>query len=208
MRSLPCWSVPVAIPLIHDRFSPHRSFDTTARGRIIRSLHGPRSRTSLLVSRFSTEWRLCCRCVYTFTAAYGISYGPIGWVLPSEVFPLSIRSRGVAVSTASNWVNNCPMRFCAMDVRCFADPSCQSSSVWSRRESWRCRHRTCVLDRDDRRRLNDGSGQRLRCSRRRALLDTGGRPRWCLRRQGCRWRKPTGCSGRMRRERSWWSDDR
>ncbi|TFY61333.1 hypothetical protein EVJ58_g4585 [Rhodofomes roseus] len=46
-------------------------------------------------------------CVYIFTAAYGMSYGPIGWVLPSEVFPLSVRSKGVSLSTASNWFNNC-----------------------------------------------------------------------------------------------------
>ncbi|KAG6853736.1 hypothetical protein C0991_001870 [Blastosporella zonata] len=44
--------------------------------------------------------------IYTFTAAYGVSFGPIGWVLPSEVFPLSMRSKGVALSTASNWFNN------------------------------------------------------------------------------------------------------
>jgi hypothetical protein len=43
------------------------------------------------------------RCVYLFTASYGVSYGPIGWVLPSEVFPQSVRSKGVALSTASNW---------------------------------------------------------------------------------------------------------
>lgn len=47
------------------------------------------------------------RGIYTFTAAYGVSFGPIGWVLPSEVFPLSMRSKGVALSTASNWLNNC-----------------------------------------------------------------------------------------------------
>lgn len=45
--------------------------------------------------------------VYIFTAAYGASFGPVGWVLPSEIFPLSVRSKGVAVSTASNWFNNC-----------------------------------------------------------------------------------------------------
>ncbi|PPR04388.1 hypothetical protein CVT24_013217 [Panaeolus cyanescens] len=44
--------------------------------------------------------------IYVFTFAYGMSFGPIGWVLPSEVFPLSMRSRGVALSTASNWANN------------------------------------------------------------------------------------------------------
>ena len=42
-----------------------------------------------------------------FTAAYGVSIGPIAWILPSEVFPLSMRSKGVALSTASNWLNNC-----------------------------------------------------------------------------------------------------
>jgi hypothetical protein len=35
-----------------------------------------------------------------------MSFGPIGWVLPSEVFPLSMRSKGVSLSTASNWINN------------------------------------------------------------------------------------------------------
>ena len=35
-----------------------------------------------------------------------MSYGPIGWILPSEVFPLSMRSKGVSLSTASNWLNN------------------------------------------------------------------------------------------------------
>ncbi|OAX37789.1 general substrate transporter [Rhizopogon vinicolor AM-OR11-026] len=45
-------------------------------------------------------------CIYTFTASYGMSFGPIGWVLPSEVFPLSMRSKGVSLSTASVWINN------------------------------------------------------------------------------------------------------
>ncbi|RPD57674.1 general substrate transporter [Lentinus tigrinus ALCF2SS1-7] len=68
---------------------------------------------ALLVQRYSADWPahaaaawVSVACVYTFTAAYGMSYGPIGWILPSEVFPLSARSKGVALSTASNWVNN------------------------------------------------------------------------------------------------------
>ncbi|KAH9944779.1 MFS monosaccharide transporter [Amylocystis lapponica] len=68
---------------------------------------------AILVHQFEGEWPLhasaawvCVACVYMFTAAYGMSYGPIGWVLPSEVFPLSMRSKGVALSTASNWSNN------------------------------------------------------------------------------------------------------
>ena len=69
---------------------------------------------AVLVHRYSTEWSshalaawVSVGCVYAFTAAYGVSYGPIGWILPSEVFPLSARSKGVALSTASNWINNC-----------------------------------------------------------------------------------------------------
>ncbi|KAI6043445.1 general substrate transporter [Pisolithus marmoratus] len=53
----------------------------------------------------SAAW-LAVICIYTFTAAYGVSFGPIGWVLPSEVFPLSMRSKGVSLATASNWINN------------------------------------------------------------------------------------------------------
>ncbi|KAI0300838.1 hypothetical protein BC826DRAFT_1090192 [Russula brevipes] len=45
-------------------------------------------------------------CVYLFTVAYGVSFGPVGWVLPNEVFPLSMRGKGAALSTASNWLNN------------------------------------------------------------------------------------------------------
>jgi len=68
---------------------------------------------ALLVVLFSNDWAshptavwLAVGCVYLFTASYGVSYGPIGWVLPSEVFPQSVRSKGVALSTASNWLNN------------------------------------------------------------------------------------------------------
>ncbi|ESK91451.1 mfs monosaccharide [Moniliophthora roreri MCA 2997] len=68
---------------------------------------------SILVLLFDDNWVnhsaqawVAVACIYTFTAAYGVSFGPIGWVLPSEVFPLSMRSKGVALSTASNWLNN------------------------------------------------------------------------------------------------------
>ncbi|KAJ2935042.1 hypothetical protein H1R20_g2028, partial [Candolleomyces eurysporus] len=68
---------------------------------------------ALLVILFQDDWAnhrtaawVAVGGIYTFTAAYGTSFGPIGWVLPSEVFPLSMRSQGVALSTASNWSNN------------------------------------------------------------------------------------------------------
>ncbi|KAI8073028.1 general substrate transporter [Gongronella butleri] len=38
---------------------------------------------------------------------FATSWGPGAWVLVGEIFPLPIRSRGVALSTASNWLWNC-----------------------------------------------------------------------------------------------------
>ncbi|KAL1700683.1 major facilitator superfamily domain-containing protein [Schizophyllum commune] len=65
---------------------------------------------AMLVKEFSADWEdhkgaawLAVGAIYVFTMAYGISIGPIGWVLPSEVFPLSVRSKGVAISTASTF---------------------------------------------------------------------------------------------------------
>lgn len=35
-----------------------------------------------------------------------IHSGPVPWAMPSEVFPSSLRAKGVALSTCSNWLNN------------------------------------------------------------------------------------------------------
>lgn len=37
---------------------------------------------------------------------FGVSWGPIGWAMPSEIFPQSLRSKGVAFSVVSNWTWN------------------------------------------------------------------------------------------------------
>ncbi|CAK9437117.1 uncharacterized protein LODBEIA_P15380 [Lodderomyces beijingensis] len=39
-------------------------------------------------------------------AAFGYSWGGIGWLLPSEILPLSVRSKGAAIATATNWLSN------------------------------------------------------------------------------------------------------
>ena len=38
---------------------------------------------------------------------FAITWGPTAWVIVGECFPLTIRSRGVGISTASNWFWNC-----------------------------------------------------------------------------------------------------
>ncbi|KAK2808738.1 hypothetical protein FQN50_004410 [Emmonsiellopsis sp. PD_5] len=44
-------------------------------------------------------------CIYI--AAFASTWGPGAWVVIGEIFPLPIRARGVALSTASNWLWNC-----------------------------------------------------------------------------------------------------
>ncbi|CAL3967174.1 unnamed protein product [Diplocarpon coronariae] len=44
-------------------------------------------------------------CIYVFF--FATTWGPAAWVLIGEIFSLPIRSRGVALSTASNWLWNC-----------------------------------------------------------------------------------------------------
>lgn len=43
--------------------------------------------------------------VIVTNAAFGFSWGPIPWLM-SEVFPNSVRSKGAAMSTATNWLFN------------------------------------------------------------------------------------------------------
>ncbi|KAH9937179.1 general substrate transporter [Fomitopsis serialis] len=45
-------------------------------------------------------------CVIIFNAAFGYSWGPIPWLFPPEIMPLTIRAKGVSLSTATNWAFN------------------------------------------------------------------------------------------------------
>ncbi|KAL9711428.1 hypothetical protein Ac2012v2_005973 [Leucoagaricus gongylophorus] len=44
--------------------------------------------------------------VIIFNAAFGYSWGPIPWLYPPEILPLSVRAKGVSLSTATNWAFN------------------------------------------------------------------------------------------------------
>jgi len=43
-------------------------------------------------------------CIYIF--GFATTWGPVAWVVIGEIFPLPIRAKGVALSTASNWLWN------------------------------------------------------------------------------------------------------
>lgn len=67
------------------------------------------------VSLFSISYSLFLDDIYTpqivvffvilFNAAFGASWGPIPWMM-NEVLPNSVRSKGAAMSTATNWLFN------------------------------------------------------------------------------------------------------
>lgn len=45
-------------------------------------------------------------CSYLIVASFAPTWGPIEWVYPSELFPLRLRGKAAALSTASNWAVN------------------------------------------------------------------------------------------------------
>ncbi|KAJ7596906.1 general substrate transporter [Mycena floridula] len=45
-------------------------------------------------------------CVIVYNAAFGYSWGPIPWMYPPEIMPLTIRAKGVSLSCATNWAFN------------------------------------------------------------------------------------------------------
>ncbi len=38
--------------------------------------------------------------------AFGASWGPVPWAMPAEIFPSSLRAKGVALATSTNWLMN------------------------------------------------------------------------------------------------------
>jgi sugar porter (SP) family MFS transporter len=49
--------------------------------------------------------------VYIFVASFAFSWGPTAWIYCTEIFPLSMRSKGTSLTTASNWATNCIVSF-------------------------------------------------------------------------------------------------
>ncbi|XP_042897178.1 solute carrier family 2, facilitated glucose transporter member 12 [Parasteatoda tepidariorum] len=51
-----------------------------------------------------------------FVCAYSISYGPVTWLVLSEIFPGSVRGRAVSVATCINWASNIIVSLTFLDV--------------------------------------------------------------------------------------------
>jgi hypothetical protein len=54
----------------------------------------------------STEGWVAVAFLFFYMFSFGATWGPVPWAMPSEIFPSSLRAKGVALSTCSNWFNN------------------------------------------------------------------------------------------------------
>ena len=68
---------------------------------------------AVLVGKFSGDWSshraagwVSVAFLLFYMLSFGASWGPVPWAMPSEIFPSSLRAKGVALATCSNWLNN------------------------------------------------------------------------------------------------------
>ncbi|EKM58322.1 uncharacterized protein PHACADRAFT_252546 [Phanerochaete carnosa HHB-10118-sp] len=68
---------------------------------------------AILTGLFHKDWAAhrsegwaACALVWVFAMAFGYSWGPCAWILVAEIWPLSIRGKGVSIAASSNWMNN------------------------------------------------------------------------------------------------------
>jgi MFS family permease len=64
---------------------------------------------AILVGKYSKDWPNHTAEGWTSVAfllfymlAFGASWGPVPWAMPAEIFPSSLRAKGVAISTCSS----------------------------------------------------------------------------------------------------------
>lgn len=55
---------------------------------------------------YATEGWVAVAFLFFYMFSFGATWGPVPWAMPSEIFPSSLRAKGVALSTCSNWLNN------------------------------------------------------------------------------------------------------
>ncbi|KAK2605970.1 hypothetical protein QQS21_003596 [Conoideocrella luteorostrata] len=68
---------------------------------------------AILSALYSKNWQAhvsggwaCVAMAFAFILIYGVSYSPLGWALPAEVYSTSSRAKGVALATCVNWLSN------------------------------------------------------------------------------------------------------
>ncbi|KAJ5115855.1 hypothetical protein N7456_000203 [Penicillium angulare] len=66
-----------------------------------------------IVGRFEDSWSqhkamgwVCIAFIYLYVLTYAVTYGPLAWALPAEIFPSHKRAKGVGAAAAMNWLAN------------------------------------------------------------------------------------------------------
>ncbi|KAG1862753.1 D-xylose-proton symporter [Suillus subalutaceus] len=66
-----------------------------------------------LVTVYGKDWeahavaaRIAIVFVFVYDVNFSYSWAPIGWVIPSEIFPLHLRSTGISITTSTTWLSN------------------------------------------------------------------------------------------------------
>ena len=66
----------------------------------------------IIVAKFRHDWAhhadagwTAVAFIWIYVGAFGATWGPASWTLVSEIFPLSIRSKGASIGASSNWVS-------------------------------------------------------------------------------------------------------
>lgn len=57
------------------------------------------------VNHRAAGWAACVM-VWIFAMGFGYSWGPCAWILVAEIWPLSVRGKGISIGASSNWMNN------------------------------------------------------------------------------------------------------
>jgi len=68
---------------------------------------------AILTGLFHNSWEthsaqgwVACVFVWIFAMAFGYSWGPCAWIIVAEIWPLSVRGKGMSIAASSNWMNN------------------------------------------------------------------------------------------------------
>lgn len=70
---------------------------------------------AILTGIFHNSWEnhqahaqgwVACVFVWIFAMAFGYSWGPCAWIIVAEIWPLSVRGKGMSIAASSNWMNN------------------------------------------------------------------------------------------------------
>ncbi|KPM35816.1 hypothetical protein AK830_g10753 [Neonectria ditissima] len=68
---------------------------------------------AVLVGKYQNSWDthktegwVSVGFLFFFMLSFGGTWGPIPWAMPAEIFPSSLRAKGMAYATMSNWFNN------------------------------------------------------------------------------------------------------